>query len=115
MHSDLLNRIEQHWRLNLSITRNRVSANTTALNAPSKFIRSPYYYARLTLSCFRYFETDAALQSHWRSKIHKRRCKLLKEPPYSIEESERSAGLGREQKRERTTTLISEATTESLA
>ena len=48
---------------------------------------------------FRYFETDHALRSHWRSKVHKRRCKQLKEPAYTIEESERAAGLGREGKR----------------
>jgi len=47
----------------------------------------------------RYYETDAALQSHWRSKVHKRRCKQLKEPAYTIEEAERAAGLGREGKR----------------
>jgi bud site selection protein 20 len=48
---------------------------------------------------FRYYETDAALRSHWRSKVHKRRCKELKEPVYTIEEAERAAGLGREGKR----------------
>ena len=48
---------------------------------------------------FRYYETDAALQSHWRGKIHKRRCKQLREPAYTIEESERAAGLGRETRR----------------
>jgi bud site selection protein 20 len=47
----------------------------------------------------RYYESDAALKSHWRSKVHKRRCKALKEPAYTIEESERAAGLGREGKR----------------
>lgn len=47
----------------------------------------------------RYFETDVALQSHWKSKVHKRRCKQLKEPAYSIEEAERAAGLGKEGKR----------------
>lgn len=47
----------------------------------------------------RYFETDVALKTHWRSKVHKRRCKELKEPAYTIEESERAAGLGREDKR----------------
>lgn len=48
---------------------------------------------------YRYFETDSALTSHWRSKVHKRRCKALKEPAYTIEEAERAAGLGREGKR----------------
>jgi bud site selection protein 20 len=30
--------------------------------------------------------------------VHKRRCKQLKEPAYTIEESERAAGLGREKR-----------------
>lgn len=47
----------------------------------------------------RYYETDSALRSHWRSKVHKRRCKALKEPAYTIEESERAAGLGKDNKR----------------
>ena len=47
----------------------------------------------------RYFETDHALRSHWRTKVHKRRLKQLKEPAYTIEESERAAGLGRELRR----------------
>lgn len=47
----------------------------------------------------RYYETDVALRSHWRSKVHKRRCKQLKEPAYTIEEAERAAGLGKEGKR----------------
>ena len=49
--------------------------------------------------CSRYYETDIALQSHWKSKIHKRRLKQLREPAYTIEESERAAGLGRETRR----------------
>ncbi|KIM76478.1 hypothetical protein PILCRDRAFT_38420, partial [Piloderma croceum F 1598] len=48
------------------------------------------------VECAKYFETDSALTSHWRSKVHKRRCKQLKEPAYTIEEAERAAGLGRE-------------------
>lgn len=51
------------------------------------------------LRMLRYFETDHALHTHWRSKVHKRRCKVLKEPAYTIEEAERAAGLGREDKR----------------
>ncbi|KZT07504.1 uncharacterized protein LAESUDRAFT_698818 [Laetiporus sulphureus 93-53] len=56
------------------------------------------------VECAKYFETDAALRSHWRGKVHKRRCKTLREPAYTIEESERAAGLGREGKRMTTTT-----------
>ncbi|KAJ7452247.1 hypothetical protein FB451DRAFT_1282954 [Mycena latifolia] len=51
------------------------------------------------VECAKYYETDAALNSHWRSKVHKRRCKQLKEPAYTIEESERAAGLGRAERR----------------
>ena len=52
---------------------------------------------RSTLNApFRYYETDSALRSHWKSKVHKRRCKALKEPAYTIEESELAAGLGRD-------------------
>lgn len=47
----------------------------------------------------RYFETDASLQSHWRSKVHKRRLKQLREPAYTIEEAELAAGLGRDTRR----------------
>lgn len=50
----------------------------------------------VSYSLCRYYESDAALKSHWRSKVHKRRLKALKEPAYTIEESERAAGLGRE-------------------
>ena len=58
------------------------------------------YIVDRVLSIDRYYETNAALLSHWRSKVHKRRCKQLKEPAYTIEESERAAGLGREDKRQ---------------
>ncbi|KAK6977714.1 hypothetical protein R3P38DRAFT_3122971 [Favolaschia claudopus] len=51
------------------------------------------------VECAKYYETDAALNSHWRSKVHKRRCKQLKDEPYTIDESERAAGLGREARR----------------
>ena len=68
----------------------------------------PLFFGRrlLIMDCFdRYFETDNALQSHWRGKVHKRRCKALKEPAYTIEESERAAGLGREGKRPETSNI----------
>jgi len=54
----------------------------------------------------RYYETDNALKSHWRSKVHKRRVKQLKEPAYTIEESERAAGLGKEGKRPTSTSIV---------
>ncbi|KAF9489301.1 hypothetical protein BDN71DRAFT_1342676, partial [Pleurotus eryngii] len=47
------------------------------------------------VECAKSVITDHALQSHWKSKVHKRRCKQLREPAYTIEEAERAAGLGR--------------------
>jgi bud site selection protein 20 len=52
-------------------------------------------------------KTDAALRTHWRSKLHKRRCKKLKEPAYTIEEAEVAAGLGREPRKLATATALS--------
>ena len=34
------------------------------------------------------------MQKHFTSKVHKRRLKALEDEPYSIEESERAAGMG---------------------
>ncbi|TEB36840.1 hypothetical protein FA13DRAFT_1622903, partial [Coprinellus micaceus] len=61
------------------------------------------------VECAKYYETDNALKSHWKSKVHKRRLKELKEPAYTIEESERAAGLARENKRATTTVVPSTA------
>ncbi|EIN09633.1 hypothetical protein PUNSTDRAFT_113065 [Punctularia strigosozonata HHB-11173 SS5] len=65
------------------------------------------------VECAKYFETDNALQSHWKSKVHKRRCKQLKEPAYTIEEAERAAGLGVDNGR-RATKQISAAEMQDL-
>ncbi|XP_034250560.1 zinc finger protein 593 homolog [Thrips palmi] len=46
------------------------------------------------LHCARYFINDQALNEHFKTKVHKRRMKALETEPYSIEESERAAGLG---------------------
>ena len=53
----------------------------------------------------RYLETDTALKTHWKSKVHKRRRKELRDPAYTIEESERAAGLGRQGKRPESTQM----------
>ncbi len=34
--------------------------------------------------------------TEWDNQVHKRRCKQLKEPAYTIEEAERAGGVGRE-------------------
>ncbi|XP_023341348.1 zinc finger protein 593 homolog [Eurytemora carolleeae] len=44
--------------------------------------------------CSKHFIDNSAFQTHIKSKPHKRRLHALKTEPYSIEESERAAGLG---------------------
>lgn len=46
------------------------------------------------LHCARYFIDEQALKEHFKTKVHKRRLKALELEPYTIEESERAAGLG---------------------
>lgn len=46
------------------------------------------------IHCARYFINETALQSHFTTKVHKRRLKALELEPYSIEESERAASKG---------------------
>ena len=44
--------------------------------------------------CARYFVSEDVMKGHFRSKPHKKRLKQLIDEPYSIEESERAAGMG---------------------
>ncbi|KAI9550045.1 hypothetical protein GHT06_003093 [Daphnia sinensis] len=46
------------------------------------------------IHCARYFIDEHSLTHHYRTKVHKRRLKALELEPYTIEESERAAGLG---------------------
>ncbi|KAG5650379.1 hypothetical protein H0H81_012431 [Sphagnurus paluster] len=73
--------------------------NRAALEAQPLDFEKPGLAQHYCVECAKYYETDTALQSHWRSKVHKRRCKELKQPAYTIEEAERAAGLGKEGKR----------------
>ncbi|KAJ7594759.1 hypothetical protein C8J56DRAFT_448270 [Mycena floridula] len=81
--------------------------NRTLLEAQPLDFDLPGLAQHYCVECAKYYETDAALQSHWRSKVHKRRCKQLKEPAYTIEEAEQAAGLGREERRLPATTAMS--------
>jgi len=74
--------------------KNRAKLETQALDFEKPGLAQHY-----CVECAKYFETDSALTSHWRSKVHKRRCKQLQQPAYTIEESEKAAGLGKEGKR----------------
>jgi bud site selection protein 20 len=46
-----------------------------------------------------------AKEAHLKTKLHKRRCKKLQDPAYTIEESERAAGLGRDTRRAGSSTI----------
>ncbi|EME30190.1 Zinc finger protein bud20 [Galdieria sulphuraria] len=45
------------------------------------------------LPCDRYFVSNDALNSHYKTKAHKRRLKDLQETPYSLREAEAAGGL----------------------
>ncbi|NXU27292.1 ZN593 protein, partial [Thalassarche chlororhynchos] len=42
----------------------------------------------------RYFVDLTSMKEHFRSKVHKKRLKQLREAPYTQEEAERAAGMG---------------------
>ncbi|XP_075156469.1 zinc finger protein 593 homolog [Haematobia irritans] len=61
-------------------------------------LEKPGFAQFYCVHCAKYFIDDAAMQSHFRTKVHKRRLKALEVEPYSVEESERAAGRGNYQK-----------------
>ncbi|KAF8166093.1 hypothetical protein K438DRAFT_1449083, partial [Mycena galopus ATCC 62051] len=69
------------------------SHRTTRSARLGKKPRLTQHYCVEYVSCLR-FKFHFTLVSHQCSKVHKRRCKQLKELAYAIEESERVAGLG---------------------
>ncbi|XP_074642270.1 zinc finger protein 593-like [Tubulanus polymorphus] len=46
------------------------------------------------ITCAKHFLDEKTLQTHFKSKPHKRRMKKLETEPYSQEEAERAAGMG---------------------
>jgi bud site selection protein 20 len=48
------------------------------------------------LQCARYFQSSAALEMHYKSKPHKQRVKVLREPVWSQAEAEKCAGMSRD-------------------
>ncbi|CAG9860936.1 unnamed protein product [Phyllotreta striolata] len=63
------------------------------LNQPVDFDK-PGSGQHYCIHCARHFISDSALQDHFRTKVHKRRLKALEIEPYTVEDSERAAGLG---------------------
>ena len=45
------------------------------------------------VACAKYFVEDKSLESHYKSKEHKKRIKRLKEPAYTIKDSKMYGGL----------------------
>lgn len=52
-------------------------------------------------ACCKYFTEQTVLDSHMKTKNHKKRVKLLQEVPYSQEEADAAAGMGNAVVRER--------------
>lgn len=46
------------------------------------------------IQCARYFVEEKALKDHMRSRVHRKKVKMLREVPYTTEEAERAAGMG---------------------
>ncbi|XP_010788906.1 zinc finger protein 593 [Notothenia coriiceps] len=46
------------------------------------------------LHCARYFVDMRSMKEHFKTKVHKRRLKKLREEPYTQAEAERAAGMG---------------------
>uniref|UniRef100_A0A8C7NXU3 Zinc finger protein 593 n=1 Tax=Oncorhynchus mykiss TaxID=8022 RepID=A0A8C7NXU3_ONCMY len=46
------------------------------------------------LHCARYFVDVKALKEHFKTKVHKKRIKRLKDEPYTQAEADRAAGMG---------------------
>ncbi|XP_040193841.1 zinc finger protein 593 [Rana temporaria] len=46
------------------------------------------------LHCARYFVDLKTLKEHFKTKVHKKRLRQLKDEPYTQEEAERAAGMG---------------------
>ncbi|KAF8882208.1 hypothetical protein CPB85DRAFT_1233683 [Mucidula mucida] len=80
--------------------------NRAVLEAQPLDFETPGLAQHYCVECAKHYETDVALKSHWKSKVHKRRVKQLKEPAYTIEEAEMAAGLGRETRRPTTDITI---------
>jgi len=50
------------------------------------------------LTCAKYFVNSDALKEHSKGKVHRRKVKLANEKPYSQEEADAAAGMGRPDK-----------------
>ncbi|KAI5790722.1 hypothetical protein DFH27DRAFT_614183 [Peziza echinospora] len=46
------------------------------------------------IECAKFFESQANLEAHFSGKRHKRRMRMLKEDPYTIEEANAAVGQG---------------------
>lgn len=61
---------------------------------PCRYITFILYRLAYTYFCSRHFSDANSLQKHLVSKVHKKRLKILKEKPYTLEESRAAGGEG---------------------
>lgn len=64
------------------------------LEVSASFMLITWFYLQCYFQCARYFESEVALKAHWKTKVHKRRLKDLKEPAYTQAEADAAVGLG---------------------
>jgi len=69
------------------LTRGTLALSSTLLQGAGEFP---------CVHCSRHFISKPALDTHLKTKLHKRRLKELKDKPYSQEEADAAAGLGRD-------------------
>ena len=78
-------------------------------------LEKPGFAQFYCLHCAKYFIDDQAMQSHFKTKVHKRRLKALEDEPYTIEESERAGGLGNYKAPKKRTIITQPSKTELAA
>lgn len=57
-------------------------------------LEKPGFAQNYCLHCAKYFIDERALTDHFKTKVHKKQLRRLKEDPYTQEEADRASGMG---------------------